>query len=126
MDFASDSFEIFHEDGTAVIASKGNLSGLDHPDFEAGFRLLEETLRGLPASNIVIDCGNSDFFGCSTIGLFARLKRLTSRHGGIFALCGLSPAQLEMLQVAKLDSLWPIFPSRREALEEVSNGADRG
>ena len=122
MDFANGTYEILHEDSTAVVTSNEKSNGLDHHDLESAMHSLEETLRQWPATNIVVDCGNTDSFGCSTIGLFARLRKLAKGHGGKFALCGLAPAQLEMLQVAKLDSLWPIFFSRAEAMEEVASG----
>jgi anti-anti-sigma factor len=118
MEFASNIFEIVQEEDTAVIAPKRNLSDLDH-EVESEFRLIAEEFRRRPGTNIIIDCGKTQLFDCAAIGLFVRLSRMTRKQGRRFALCCLSPFELEILEAANLDSLWPICSTRTEAIEAV-------
>lgn len=70
---------------------------------------------------VVVDLSNTQFFASSFIESVFRLwRRLESREGGRFALAGLTPYCVEVLQAAKLDHLWKMYPTREAAVEALS------
>jgi anti-anti-sigma factor len=115
-------FKVVHQADTTIIAPQRNLSELDQ-EVESECRRLEEEFRRRAGTNIVIDCEKTDLLGCSAIGFFVRLWRMNKRHGGVFALCGLSPFVFEILQTTNLDSVWPTYSSRTEALQAASGSS---
>jgi hypothetical protein len=50
----------------------------------------------------------------------AALWKRVRGGGGKMAVCNVSETGREILQVTKFDTLWPIGPSRQEALKAVS------
>src|SRR5262245_17281293 len=71
---------------------------------------------------VVIDLSQVKFFGSSFIEiLFGLWNKLDSRKegGARLVLCGLTPYCAEVLSVTHLDSLWPTYPDRRAAVEQL-------
>src|SRR5258708_4599353 len=69
---------------------------------------------------VVLDLSHTQFFGSSFIEvLFTLWKRLQSRGGGRFAICGLTPHCLDVLKITHLDTLWRLFPDRDEAVRSL-------
>jgi hypothetical protein len=58
-------------------------------------------------------------YGSTALGFFVkRWKRGTGQNGRM-AFCNVSDAEKEVLGITRLDRLWPVCPSRAEALEAV-------
>jgi anti-anti-sigma factor len=65
---------------------------------------------------VVIDLTGITFFGSSFIELMFRLgNRLRLRQGRL-ALCGLDPYCAEVLNITRVDRLWPTFADRAAAV----------
>jgi len=62
----------------------------------------------------------ADYYGSTALGFFLKLRQRVRRWNGRMALCNVSDHEKEILQITKLDHLWPISSSRIEALEAVS------
>ncbi|MEW4488824.1 STAS domain-containing protein [Thalassoglobus sp. JC818] len=76
---------------------------------EISQKLLDYTVSIPP--QVVVDMQHIDFFGSSFIEtLFRMWNRIKAVDGGRFALSGLRPYCLEVLQVTNLTSVWPIYP----------------
>lgn len=113
-------FDIVQESGVTVAVFRPNYSHLDESVVEHVNRQLVELATGLPASALVLDMTHVEFFGSSFIEAMHRVwKRLQSNAGSKFAICGLQPYCLEVLQITHLDQLWTICPSRSEAVAAV-------
>lgn len=72
---------------------------------------------------VVVDLTLVKFFGSSFIEiLFGLWSKLDSRSGkkARLALCGLTPYCAEVLSVTHLDTLWPAYPDRRTAVEQLA------
>jgi hypothetical protein len=55
------------------------------------------------------------------MGFFARLWRRVCERGGRMAFCNVSDHEREIMRVTRLDGLWPICPSRQEAIKAVED-----
>lgn len=72
---------------------------------------------------VVMDLSHTKFFGSAFIELlFLAWKRLKAR-GGNFALAGVTKYCLEVIEITHLDQLWPVCPTRDEALAKVRSTA---
>ena len=102
--------------GGLVVTLHENLDLANYGYFEAVcLRISEELARGTVRS-LLIDCRQTNALGCTALGLFLRLWKVADRHGGRFALCGLSPLERETVAVCKLDRLWAIYATREQAI----------
>jgi anti-sigma B factor antagonist len=85
---------------------------------DAGSLLLTQAASIAPP-RLVLDMSQTDFIGSTFIDLLMRTwKRLAERHG-VMVLCGLRPFCAEVLRAARLESLWPCYAAREEAIEAL-------
>jgi anti-anti-sigma factor len=77
---------------------------------------------GDPATrDVVVDLTNVPYFRSNSNllqALVAIWKRLRA-NGKTMALCNVSAIGLKILDAAKFNTLWPVYPSRSEALEKL-------
>jgi anti-anti-sigma factor len=112
-------FEVETRGDTLLVTPTGDLQELAFREIETGGDGLLDLLDRAEARNIVMDLRQVDHSGSTALGFFIRLwKRVRGREGRM-AFCNVSDHEKEILEVASLDSLWPICPSREAALEAV-------
>jgi anti-anti-sigma factor len=112
-------FEIEQQNDTIVVVPVVNLRELEYRRIEAGAKEILELLDGTGIKNVVLDFGKTDYYGSTALGFFLKLWKRVRRRNGCMAFCNVSDHEQEILQVTNLDHLWPICPSRGEALEAV-------
>lgn len=66
--------------------------------------------------HLVIDLSHTDFFGSGFIEVLFRVWNRMQRRGGRFVLSNLKPYCAEVLKIARLDTVWSIYPTRAEAV----------
>ena len=110
-------FEIEREGETIIVTPTVNLREFEF--VEANVNDVIEVLSDLSIKNLVMDFQKSDYFGSSALAFFLKLWKTIKGRNGCMALCNLSEHQLEVLNVTKLDKLWPICDSRAEAMKTV-------
>ena len=69
--------------------------------------------------NIVVDLKEAAYFGSTLLGALIKLWRIVCIRGGRLVLCSISPHELEVVQVMRLDTMWPVYANRAEALEAL-------
>jgi anti-anti-sigma factor len=111
-------------DDVVVITPPGDLGefALEHFHTEAE-RALHAFETEPHKRHVVIDFKNTQMFGSSALGFFARLWKRVRARGGSMVLCNLSPFEEELLKVTKLDTLWPAYDSIDEAIDAVRHAA---
>jgi|ADurb_Cas_03_Slu_FD_contig_31_2698386_length_648_multi_1_in_0_out_0_1 anti-sigma B factor antagonist len=73
-------------------------------------------------TRIIVDMGNVTYIDSSTIGvLLAELKRLRAK-GGNLRLIKLSGAPRNVLEMARLDGLFPQFDDEKKAIASFEEG----
>lgn len=115
-------------DGAFTIERRGELtviSGteqLEHIEFgleEAMSELILKPLRSQDQPQVVFDLSRVDFFGSVFLALLIRCWKLVLSRGGTMVLSGLDDRSRELLRVTSLDLVWPIYDSKREAIEAL-------
>lgn len=111
--------QVIHEQGVTVVLTGPSYTGLQLDALEElGRVLLCEADEATPP-RLVLDMAETTFISSSFIETLVRVwKRIKNRHGTM-ALCAVQPLCLEVLRVAHLDTIWPIYGTRTEAVAKV-------
>jgi anti-anti-sigma factor len=107
------------QEGETIIVPVVDLRELDYRDIDEGARKVLDLLHGTGIKNVVLDFHKTDYYGSTALGFFLKLWKTVRRQHGRMAFCNVSEHEKEILQLTKLDHLWPICSSRSEALEAV-------
>jgi anti-anti-sigma factor len=114
-------FEVEREGDTIVVVPAVDLREFDYQRIEDGARRIFQLLNSTDIKNVVMDFYKTDYYGSTALGFFLRLWKRVRHEGGWMAFCNVSAHEKDILQVTQLDRLWPICPSRAEALEAVKH-----
>jgi anti-anti-sigma factor len=113
-------FDVELRGETAIVSPVGNLRELDCLDIEAGQKEVLAFLDHTRARNVVLDLSRMDYSGSTALGFFIRLSARVKSGNGRMAVCNVSEHENEIFRLAHLDRLWPILPSKEEALQAVT------
>jgi anti-anti-sigma factor len=118
---SSELFELQHEGDTVIVIPTVDMREFEYQRIESGAKHVFELVESGRANNVVMDFSKTDYYGSTALGFFLKLwTRVTSR-GGRMAFCNISAHEREILEITMLHRLWPIYSSRKEALERVSD-----
>ncbi|MHC4398410.1 MAG: STAS domain-containing protein [Planctomycetota bacterium] len=95
---------------------------------EFGSTLLGEATHANPP-RLVIDLTHTEYIGSSFLELLVRAWKRIKQRDGVMALCGAQPFCVEVLQITRLNSLWPVYASTGEAiaaLADTNGGGGQG
>ena len=74
--------------------------------------LLKETLEDF-------DFADTDYYGSTALGLFMKLWKRVQTANGSMVFCNTSPHEREVLELTRLNNLWPVFGTREEAIQHL-------
>jgi anti-anti-sigma factor len=115
----SEVFGVEQKNSTAIVTPLADLRELDYERIERGAAEILKLLNGTGVTNVVLDFQNTDYCGSTALGFFVKLWKRVRMQNGRMAFCNMSDHEKEILQITKLDHLWPICSSRSEAMETV-------
>lgn len=100
---------------TLILEVHGTVSGLaDAAALDELDHLLDQ-LKETAAANVVVDFGQSPYFGSSFLETLRRIWNDVHPGGGKLVLCNVSPVGREILELAKFDQLWPVVATCADA-----------
>ncbi len=115
--------KVSRQHNVTVVEAEGNYPSLEVEKLEEmGRVLLGEATRAEPPL-LVLDLAATGFVGSSFIELMIRAMKRVRERGGAFALCQVQPFCLDILQTARLDQVFPRYPTREEAIAAMTAGA---
>jgi len=114
-------FEIEEHNDTIIVVPTVDLRELDYQRIESGARDILELLNDPRIKHVILDFHKTDYYGTTALGFFVKLWKKVKMRNGRMVFCNVSDHEQEILQVTKLDRLWPICSSRNEALEAVKD-----
>lgn len=106
---------------TVIVTPLVDLRELDYKRIDREARYLIDLIRAEAIANVVIDFGHTDYYGSTAITLFVKLWKIVREREGTMVFCRVSRHEQQILQVSKLDGLWPICATRDEALRMIQN-----
>jgi anti-sigma B factor antagonist len=107
-----------HGDLTVITATR-ELERIDLGLEELAAEMILKPLRGQENPLIVFDLSQVDNFGSMFLALLIRCWKLALAQGGMMALSGVNERTRELLRITSLDTVWPMYESRREAIEAL-------
>lgn len=117
---ASPRFFLVEMDGEAIVfTAQTTMGSLVEDDVREEWDALLQEMEIRGAKHAVIDLGALDYFGSIMLELMVVLWKRVSAKRGRLALCNVSAVGKEILQTAKFHTIWPILPTRSEALAAV-------
>jgi anti-anti-sigma factor len=109
-----------HGDVLVVLASQ-NLEHMPPGFAEGAAALILEPLRQSDTPLLLIDLADVRTFGSPFLAMLIRCWKVVSERGGNMALASVSPGVRSLLKITRFDTLWPIYASRREAMEALNS-----
>ena len=111
-----------HE-GEVTVANIGRAyETIDDRALEEVSKFLLGLTEGTNGMRLVVDLSHTEFFGSAFLGILFRVWNRVTTSGGIFALCSLRSHCQEVIRTARLDTLWPIYSTREEAVRGSAPG----
>jgi anti-anti-sigma factor len=103
---------IRRDDGVTVLELAGDIDL--HRSVELRENMLE--VMGEKPKTVVINLSQVDFMDSSGLATLVEAMQLSRRYGGLLKLVGVQPRVRSILEISRLDSIFPMFESEAEAL----------
>ena len=119
----SNLFEIEQRGDLVVVTPLADLRELDYLQIEAGAQEIIRLLDSADVKDVILDFHKTDYYGSTALAFFVNLwKKVCSRQGRM-AFCGVSEHERQILELTKLDTLWPIYDSCAEAQKMIAGSS---
>lgn len=116
---AEGAFTIERRGELTVITGTEQLEQIEFGLEEAVSELILKPLRREEQPQVVFDLSRVSFFGSNFLALLIRCWKLVLARGGTMVLAGLDDRSRELLRITSLDIVWPIYQTKREAIEAL-------
>jgi anti-anti-sigma factor len=100
---------------TLVVIPTGSMMGLEEHKLATELERIYGKMQQPDVANLVIDFEHVPYFGSVMLGAIVSLSRRLQAGGGNLAICNISTTAIEVLQITRLDTRWPIYASQQEA-----------
>ena len=109
-------FAAQRQDDTLIVTPLRNIGGLAEKNIQPELDDIVGQLDQPGLKNLLVDFGKIAYFGSSMLEAILQFSRRIRDASGKLALCNVSDVGLEILHVARFDTMWPLFASQAEAL----------
>lgn len=108
------------EHGVTVLRLRPRYDSLDEVVLSELDETLSRAVAQEDAPRILLDLSQTEYIASRFIEILLRIYRQIADQQGRIALCEAKPFCSEVLRTMRLDSLWPIYPRRDQALETLA------
>jgi anti-anti-sigma factor len=116
-----DAFAIERHGDVMVIVALPALGSLDVSLIEGASALILQPIEQSSQPNIVFDLAQIDYFGSTMLVLLIRCYKAATAKGGQMVLAGPDEVVRHQLHLTSMDTVWPIYETRTEAIEALSS-----
>ena len=116
-----DVFRIERHGSVAIIIPSQSVESWNWDIIEDAAEIVLRPLRDAPDPQVVIDLTHVSYFGSVFLALLLRMWKVVVGKGGQMVLAGTSDNTKELLAVTALDTIWPIYDTREEAVRVLSS-----
>ncbi len=113
-------YETEQDGGTLTLIPHFGAGEFRYRDFHMASSSLRRDLASESVSNLVIDLSDAFYFGSEFIGMMIVFAKAVRGHGGNAVICNASEQMLEVLKTMNMSKIVPIFPTREEATQWLS------
>jgi len=103
----------FHEldNSVLILAADGGLNANNAGQFVADL----EKLVDAGIKKIIVDCAHLEYISSYGIGMMLRLHKRIAQHGGDVKLAAVHSKIVRVLQIARMDSVFDLYPDVNRA-----------
>lgn len=116
----SDAFTIEHRDGLLIVTATPALERVGAGLEDLAARMIIDPLRRETEPILLFDLSSVTYFGSVFLAVMLRCWKIVLSKSGTMGLAGVSSHARELLHVTSLDQSWPIYATRREAIDALS------
>ncbi|MCS6849870.1 MAG: STAS domain-containing protein [Gemmataceae bacterium] len=118
---SSQSFKVERHGDVAIITPSAEVEKMSEMLIQQAAQMVLAPLRSDPPAGLIIDLSQVSYFGSVFISFLLRCHMLVKKHGSEVVLAGASERIRELLHLTALDTLWALYDSREEALEQFAS-----
>src|SRR4029077_15266463 len=113
------SIRIERHGDIAVIIPSPEVEKLPENLMEQAAQMVLSPLRANPPAGLIFDLSHVDYVGSVFLSFLLRCHKRVKEHGSEVVVAGASKAARELLHMTALDTLWPLYPTRAEAMADL-------
>lgn len=106
-------------DRVIVLIPEGDALSVEETQLRGEINSLHALLEQASSRALVVDLGRAKYFNSIVVGAVLTLCAKMKQQSRPALLCNANDAMLDVIQIMKLDSLFPYFPTRDEAMRSV-------
>ncbi len=114
-----DAFTIERRGEMTIVTATPALESVGMGLEDLAARVIIEPLKETVEPVVLFDLSEVNYFGSVFLAVMIRCWKVVRAKSGTMALAGVSPHARELLHVTALDTAWPIYADRREAVEAL-------
>ena len=116
---SQDAFTIERRGELTIVTANPALELVGEGLEDMAARLILEPLQGEDEPVVLFDLSQVKYFGSVFLAVMIRCWKLVLAKSGTMALAGVSSHARELLHITSLDTAWPMYGDRREAVEAL-------
>ncbi|HEY2157146.1 MAG TPA: STAS domain-containing protein [Isosphaeraceae bacterium] len=116
-----DAFTIERRGEMMIVTAAPALESVGMGLEDLAARMLIEPLKGMDEPVVLFDLSQVNYFGSVFLAVMIRCWKVVLAKSGTMALAGVSSHARELLHVTALDTAWPMYADRREAVEALQD-----
>jgi anti-anti-sigma factor len=114
-----DAFTIEQHGDLMLIAASPSIETIGPEMEQQVSEIILNCLRDQDSPLVLFDLADVQFFGSVFLAVLIRCWKLTTSRGGGMALCAVSPQARGLLRLTSLDTIFPMYATRREGMEAL-------
>ena len=118
------TFDTSLQQDVLVVTPNGDSLSYRDIDIQREGAEIKDYILKTGTKQVVVDMGRSNYFGSLMIGVINSIGQSARQNNGHMAICNASEEMRNILDVMKLDTLWPLLPTLPDAIKVVKAWKD--
>ncbi|VTU00402.1 Uncharacterized protein OS=Planctomyces maris DSM 8797 GN=PM8797T_26630 PE=4 SV=1: STAS_2 [Gemmataceae bacterium] len=118
-DLTKEFFQVRRHGDIAVIVPSPQIEHLPETLLQPAAQMVLAPLKENPPNQIIVDLSGVNYFGSAFITFLLRCHLMTKQRGSELVLAGVNKQIRELLRTTALDTLWALYDSAAEAIDEL-------
>ncbi len=118
-DLTNEFFQVRRHGDIAVIVPSPQIEHLAETLLQPAAQMVLAPLKEDPPNQIIVDLSAVGYFGSAFITFLLRCHLMAKNRGSELVLAGVNKEIRELLRTTALDTLWALYDSTSEALDEL-------
>jgi anti-anti-sigma factor len=118
-DLTKEFFQVRRHGDIAVIIPSPQIEHLPETLLQPAAQMVLAPLKEEPPNQIIVDLSGVNYFGSAFITFLLRCHLMAKQRGSELVLAGVNKQIRELLRTTALDTLWALYDTTAEAIDEL-------